>query len=72
MASTQFEIVCLDEYGGIARSQSGDFPDVDSALQAALTSAPEHFERVVIFNIDTSRVVWQGTRGEAERKTLPA
>ena len=65
MPLTEFELVCIDENGGIARTSSGAFEEVHAALDAAVARGLGDCERVVVFEAETGSVVWRGTRAAA-------
>jgi hypothetical protein len=63
--SVDYEIVCLDENGGISRAVQGTYSGVDNAVVAAAAEAPAHCSRILLCKIKTSSVVWEGSREEA-------
>ena len=62
--SIDYEIVCLDENGGISRAIQGSYGGVDNAMAMAAEKAPEDCSRVVLCAVKTNSVVWEGSREE--------
>jgi len=63
--SVDYEIVCLDENGGISRAIQGTYSGVNMAVVAAAARAPEDCSRIMLCAIKTNSVVWEGSRDEA-------
>ena len=70
MPLTEFELVCMDENGGIARTSSGAFEEAHAALGAAVAGGLGDCERVMVFEVETGSVVWQGTRAAAVKSVI--
>jgi hypothetical protein len=60
-----YEIVCLDENGGISRAMQGRYSGVNTAVVAAAARAPEDCSRIMLCAIKTSSLVWAGSREDA-------
>lgn len=63
--SVDYEIVCLDENGGISRAIQGTYSGVEGAVAAAAARAPEYCSRIMLCAVKTNFVVWEGSRAEA-------
>jgi hypothetical protein len=63
--SADYEIICLDENGGISRAIQATYSGVDTAIAAAAASAPEDCSRIMLCATKTNLVVWEGTREDA-------
>ena len=62
--SVDYEIVCLDENGGISRAIRGMYNGLGGAMSVAAARAPAHCSRVVFCAVETNSVVWEGSREE--------
>ncbi|HEX3430768.1 MAG TPA: hypothetical protein VHT03_07770 [Rhizomicrobium sp.] len=62
-----YEIVCLDQNGGIARTIRGTFRRLDNALARAAARAPEDCARILVCAVETDSIVWEGSRDRALR-----
>jgi hypothetical protein len=60
-----YEIVCLDENGGIAHAAQGTYSGVENAVVAAAATAPEDCSRILLCAVKSNAVVWQGSRDDA-------
>jgi hypothetical protein len=63
--AAEYEIICLDQNGGISRAIQGAFGDVHAAVATAAKRAPEHTSRIVLCSIASNAVVWEGSPAEA-------
>lgn len=60
-----YEIVCLDENGGISRAVQGTYTGLDSAVAVAAAKAPSDCSRILLCAMKTNFVVWEGSRADA-------